>query len=591
MSPADDQPAALPAVPSAEPANAAATAPTAEPDFAAIPEAELTLQRRLRLSLVWIVPLLALVIGAVLVVRATLQTGPSITISFRSAEGLEAGKTEVRFKEVVVGRVIKVSLHPDKQQVLVSVQMDKAGRDINLQGTRFWVVRPRIGAAGVSGLSTLLSGAYIAADPGASEQDERDFVGLDAPPLVLRGEPGRSFELRADDLGSLDIGWPVYYRRLRVGRVVGYGLAPNGLGVLVQVFIESPHENLVSRQTRFWNASGVDVALNASGLTVNTQSLTSVIAGGIAFAQPADALSASPAPAGDQFKLFASERAALAPQDGAALRVRMVFEQSVRGLDAGAPIDLQGIELGTVRSVMLQANPAAGAKLPVEVMADLYPQRLGAIRDRLLKAGEPAAKADRRLIGRLVGQGLRAQLRNGNLLTGSLYVALDFAPKAPAVVFNADAMVPNLPTVGGSLNDMLAQMADVVDKLSKVPFDEIGSSLTETLKSATATSVALQRSLAGADATIRQLTPEAQKTLAELQQTLQAAQKALAGVQSSLGDGDSPLLRQGGQTLAELQRAAQALRGLADYLQRHPESLLRGKPADPATNPPGEGKK
>ena len=588
MSPADDQPA--PPVQPPPPAGSSGNPESAVPE-PAIPEAELTLHRRLRLSLVWIVPVLALVIGAVLVVRSLLLIGPSITISFRSAEGIEAGKTEVRFKEVVVGRVTKVSLHPDKQQVLVSVQLDKAGRDINVIDTRFWVVRPRIGAAGVSGLSTLLSGAYIAADAGASDQYEREFVGLDTPPLVLRGEPGRSFELRADDLGSLDIGWPVYYRRLRVGRVVGYGLAPKGVGVLVQVFIESPHEYLVTRLTRFWNASGVEVTLNASGLTINTQSVASVIAGGIAFAQPADALPASPAPAGERFKLFASERNAMAPEDGVPLRVRMVFDQSVRGLEPGAPIDLQGIEMGVVRSFMLQPEAAVGPNLPVEVLADLYPQRLGAIRERVVKAGEPADKADRRLIGRLVNRGLRAQLRNGNLVTGRMFVALDFVPKAAPVRFDPAAVVPTLPTVSGSLNDMLAQVSEVVGKLSKVQFDEIGSSLTETLKSATATSNALQKTLAGADTTMRQITPDAQKSLVELQTTLQAAQKTLGTLQRTLGDSDSPLLHQGGQTLSELQRAAQAMRGLAEYLQRHPESLLRGKPTDAPTTTTGGGTK
>ena len=305
-------------------------------------EPVLARQNRLHLSLVWIVPLVALIIGIVLVVRSVTQSGPEIVIEFRSAEGLEAGRTEVRYKEVMVGQVRRVKLSPDLKRVLVTVALDKSVARLAVEDTRFWVVRPRIGTGGVSGLATLLSGAYIGLDAGVSEAARSEFTGLDLPPLILRGEPGRSFVLRADDIGSLDVGSPVYHRRIRVGRVVGYTLQADGKSVLVQVFIEAPHERLVTTQSRFWNASGIDVSLGASGLTVNTQSIASVLAGGLAFAAPELAEPGTAAAQGQQFTLFATQRAALAPEDGEPLRVRMVFNQSLRGLEIGAPVELLG---------------------------------------------------------------------------------------------------------------------------------------------------------------------------------------------------------------------------------------------------------
>ena len=360
-------PAPQPAPPppgGAAPAVAAARAAEADAHHP-LPAVSRTIKHRI--SVVWLVPLLALLVGGVLVVRALLERGPEITIAFRSAEGLEAGRTEVRYKEVVVGRVAKVRLSADRQQVLVDVGLDKGAASLAVDDTRFWVVRPRIGTAGVSGLGTLFSGAYIGVDAGSSEESQSYFTGLEAPPFVLRGEPGRSFILVADDLGALDVGSLVYYRRTRVGRVVGYALDPVRDTLGVQVFIESPYESLVSVDTHFWNASGVDLTLDASGLTFNTQSLASVLVGGIAFAHPGPGPRGQQAPEGERFYLYANQKAALAAPDGVPLRVRMIFRQSLRGLAVGAPVDLLGVEIGTVRDIAVRYDPAArrpGAQVP-----------------------------------------------------------------------------------------------------------------------------------------------------------------------------------------------------------------------------------
>lgn len=553
-----------------------------------IPEPTVVRGRRVRLSLAWIVPIAALVVGAVLIARTLAQAGPDITITFRNAEGLEAGRTEVRYKEVVVGKVTKVALSPDRERVLVSVKLDKSVENMAVDDTRFWVVRPRIGLAGVSGLGTLFSGAYIGLDAGVADEPRLHFTGLESPPYLLRGEAARSFVLSAPELGSLDVGSPVYYRRTRVGRVVGYSLDPVKDALAVQVVIEAPNDRLVTAQSRFWNASGVDLTLNASGLTLDTQSVVSVLVGGVAFANPADAASAPPAADGQRFDLFPNRKLALAPPDGPPLRVRMVFEQAQRGLVTGAPVDMLGVEVGTVRKVALLPTGSA-ERFPVEVTADIYPLRLGSVRRQFVVPAAEQDHADALFLKRAVDAGLRAQVRTGNLLTGQLYVALDFIPKAAKATLNPLADPPTIPTVRGTLSDLQPQLADIVARLGKVKFDEIGSGLQDTLHSAGAAANGLQETLASANAAIRQLTPEAQAALTDVQKTLSTAQVTLANMDRNITRDDAALQRSFSQALAEVQRAAQALRVLGDYLQRHPEALVRGKPADPDPTKPSEG--
>lgn len=552
--------------------------PTDRPDPAGAqaPEPEVAPRRHWRVSLVWLVPIVAIIAGTVLGVRTWLGTGPTVTITFRTAEGLDAGRTEVRYKEVVVGRVVRVGLTEDRQHVVATVSLDAAAGDMAVEDTRFWVVRPRIGAAGISGLGTLLSGAYIGVDAGVSEKSQRKFTGLEAPPFVLRGEPGKSFVLDAPQLGSLEVGSPVYYRRARVGRVVGHALDPVKDALTVTVFVEAPYDQLVSTDSRFWNASGVDLALDANGLTVNTESLATLISGGVGFQNPPGAASAPRAADGAHFRLYRDRRTALRPPDGPRMRVRMVFEQSIHGLAVDAPVELLGFEIGTVEAVTLGHDPQRKT-FPVEVLADIYPQRLGRLRQALVgNAGDAA------FMQRLVENGLRAQLRNGNLLTGQIYVALDFVPQAPkASVADGDGRPLTLPTAPGGLQDMQQQIAEIVKRLGKVKFDEIGTDLQALLKSARGSSDTLQKTLANANATIDRLTPEAQAALAQVRDTLKSAQATLDNLDRNVARGDAPLQRNAAQTLTELQRAARALRVLSDYLQQHPESLLRGKPPDP----------
>ena len=321
----------------------------------------------------------------------------------------------------------------------------------------------------------------------------------------------------------------------------------------------------------------MDLALNANGLTLNTQTLASVLSGGLAFERPAEYARLPPAADGHRFALFADRKAAMAPPDGDPLRVRMVFEQSVRGLSVGAPIDFLGIEIGYVRSIDIDYDNKA-RRFPIEVTADLYPLRLGQARESLTEPGTDPARRDVLLLKRLVDNGVRAQARSGNLITGQMYIALDFMPRNQRVTLDTRSEVPSIPTVSGTLSELQPQLAEIVDKINKVPFDEIGRNLNGTLKEA--------------NRAIATLGPEAQKALVDVRKTLDDVQQTLGAARNTLGEADrnllspdAPLQRNAEQTMADLQRAAQSLRTLTDYLERHPESLLRGKPDDAKIGP------
>ncbi len=595
--PTQPQPAAVPPGPSPEPAGAGGA------DTVLMPKPVIVRAKRLRFSLVWLVPLLALLVGLVLVVRTLLQTGPLITITFPNAEGLEPGRTEVRFKEVVVGRVTKVGFSPDRGRVMATVRLDKSAANLAVSDTQFWVVRPRISTAGVSGLGTLFSGAYIDTDAGVSAQDHAHFTGLEVPPFALRGEPGRRFVLDANDLGSLEVGSPVYYRRTRVGRVVGYALDPRRDVLEVQVLIEAPNDTLVTTQTRFWNAGGIDVNVSASGLSVNTESIASLVVGGIAFATAPSASKPAAAPAGQRFVLFGDKRAALALPDGEPQRVRMLFAAGFRGLAAGATVEMLGTEIGTVRAVAMKFE-AGSSRFPLEVLADIYPARLGDARREFLRAAGGAGQSDAWLIKHLVERGLRARVLSGNLLTGQPYVALDLLPQAPKATVDIQQTALLIPSHSGG-GDLQQQAADIMQRIGRIRFEEIGASLEATLKNtkvasaslpdtlakASAATSALQQALGNADTAIQQISPQAQLALQEVQKSLKSLQGTLDGLDRNLVQPDAPLQRDASQALAEMQRAARALRVLGDYLQQHPETLLKGKPADASVGPTVEGRR
>lgn len=235
---------------------------------------------RWRNALIWLVPFIALIVAISMVIQARLSVGPEVVIAFRSAAGLEAGKTTVKYKDVTVGLVKDITLSPDNTQVLVRVTLSRSAQNLARADTRFWVVRPRVGVSGVSGIDTLLSGAYIGVDRGRSSESHYQFTGMETPPAIVNDMAGSQFMLEADDLGSLDINSPVYYRRIPVGRITSYQLRKDGRGIDIQVFIDAPYDRLVTADSRFWNVSGMDLSVGSDGFQLKTQTVAAILAGG-----------------------------------------------------------------------------------------------------------------------------------------------------------------------------------------------------------------------------------------------------------------------------------------------------------------------
>ena len=522
-----------------------------------LPEPHVDKANRWLPSLVWLIPLLAALIGLTLVVKSFVDQGPTVVVSFRSGDGLEAGKTKVKYKDVDIGLVRAISLSRDLSKVLVTIDMSKEARRFTVADTRFWVVKPRVGASGVSGLGTLLSGAYIGVDAGKSEENRTEFTGLEKPPQVARDEKGSSYILHGDNLGSIDVGSPVFYRRIQVGQVTGFDLDDAGRGIKMTVFVSAPYDQYVGKNTRWWHASGVDVRLDSSGFKINTQSLAALLVGGLAFESVNGLKPQVQAPGGTHFALAADQSSAMREPEGMPITTVLYFDQSLRGLSPGAPVDFRGIVMGEVRSVGVEFDPVKKSfRMPVTV--DMYPARLGHTFAETI-ANDQERNVGPQVLERLVARGLRGQLRTGNLLTGQLYVALDFFPNAAPVKMDTTQEVLEVPTVPNSLDELQTQIASIARKLDKVPFEDIGNNLRDTLKTANVLFKQLDA----------QVVPEMKDTLGEARKTFGEANQLLQK--------DSPVQSDLREALQQLTQTMQSLNALSDYLERHPESLIRGK--------------
>ncbi|OTU03317.1 mammalian cell entry protein [Acinetobacter baumannii] len=506
--------------------------------------------------LIWIIPLIALLIALSLAVKALLSNGPTIEVSFRTAEGLVAGKTTVRYKQVDIGVVRQIDLAEDRSHIIARIDLRKDASNFAAQDSRFWVVRPRIGTSGVSGIDTLLSGSYIEVDGGKSPEKKLEFTGLEIPPVITSDVPGKEFFLKADDLGSLDIGSPIYYRRINVGQITAYKLSDDGKSVELQTFIRAPYDKFVTTDTRFWQASGIDVTLNASGFNLDTQSLASIVAGGIAFGFPENS-NATVAANKSRFNLWDSKAEALKEPDGLPRGVIMYFDHSLRGLAVGAPIDFMGIEIGSIKSINAEFyNNYKQIRMRVEAV--IYPLRV--------ENGQ-ALNPNSDIFKDFVEHGWRAQMRTGNLLTGQNYIALDKFPKAkPATlqILNDGRVV--IPTTATELSGLQAQVSQIADKLTKFPLVEIGQDVRKTLKN-------MNTAIESTDKLVKQLdgkvAPGLQATLDDVRKTVRSSESILSS--------DAPLQQDVRKALQQMTRAAASLQLMADYIEQHPESIIRGK--------------
>jgi paraquat-inducible protein B len=550
-----------------------------EPNLDDLPQATVVRKKRMRFSIVWIIPILAAVVAIGIAIQRVLSEGPTITIVFKVAQGVEAGKTFIKYKDVNIGQVTAVQLSDDYAKVLVRAKIAKHAAGLMVKDAKFWVVEPRISLSGVSGLSTLLSGNYIGFEAGKSDEDERSFAGLDEPPPIT-DQKGRKFVLKASTLGSLGVGSPVYYRQLNVGQVAAYNLAPDGRSVEITLFVNSPYDKYVTAETRFWNASGINVSVGADGVDVHTESLTALIAGGLAFDIPPFATAGQPAAANSTFTLYRSRAVAMKQPDPVERRYVLFFDESVRGLSVGAPVAMYGIPAGEVADVGLSIDPKTQAIRP-RVVITFFPERM----IERIRAGQQAEATKalieatpetrmRNLRRQVEERGLRAQLRTGSLLTGELYVAFEYFPTAPKVKLDFSKDPLELPVVPGGLANLEAKLSSILTKIDNMPLNAIGTEVKDALATLTKTLKDADTLISRVDA---QWVPEVTKTLQDARHAIAAADRALTDADSTLLAKDSPAPQELRDTLQEVTRAARAVRVLVDYLERHPDVLIRGK--------------
>lgn len=546
--------------------------------FDNLPRATVEPQRRGRISIIWIVPLFAAVVAVGIAIQRILSEGPTITIVFKAAEGVEAGKTFVKYKDVSIGQVTAVKLASDYSHVVITAKIDKSAEGLMVEDAKFWVVEPRVTLSGVSGLGTLLSGNYIGFEVGKSKNKQRNFSGLEVPPPITKDQAGRQFTLKSQDLGSLGIGSPVYYRRLQVGQVIAYDFSADGQTLQIKVFINAPYDRYVNAETRFWNASGLDVSVGANGIDLRTQSLIALLAGGVAFDTPAMA-DRTAAGADMIFTLHRDQAAAMKQPEAIGARYVLYFNESLRGLSVGAPVTLLGLPAGEVTEVGLDFD-AKTTNVRGRVGIVTYPERLIAhLNQQQAENGKAALRNMQQrhaLIQRLVEQrGLRAQLRSGSLISGQLFVALDYFPNTAKAKVDWSRDPVELPVTASTVADIEAKLTSVITKLEKLPYDEIGADLTKALATLNQTLQDTSKAINHIDSDV---TPGLKTTVEEINRAINSADAVLRNTDATLVGRDAPAQQELRDALQEIARAARSVRALVDYLERHPEALIRGKP-------------
>ena len=541
-------------------------------------------ERRLRISLIWAIPAVTLLIAGWLTWDTLSRRGPEITIRFDSADGLQAKQSQIRTRDVELGVVEKGALSADRRYVIVTARMTRESEPLLTDKAQFWVVKPRFFAGSVSGLETLVSGAYIQLEPsGDGGEPKRDFAGLEDPPILHSAVPGHSFRLKSSRIGSLNPGSPILFRDLAVGEVLGWDVGEMANDVIIHAFVRAPYDRYVHDRTVFWNASGASVQLGGTGLKLELESLRALVLGGIAFETPDDATASPSAQENHEFNLFADHTSAEAATYNRSLRFVSYFNGTVSGLGVGAPVMLLGIRIGAVTDVTLRYDATKDAVV-VMVQYEVEPDRITRLK---LPVGE---SLDKEMLD-LVRRGLRIRLESANMITGSKQLTLDIVPGAPDAAYDkiGDAYV--LTPLDGD-GDIAASAGALIARLNAIPFEQIGDNLNKTLAGAngtindpklreaiseltetlTSTKTLMSSLNKGADPLLRRLPEIAQ----EVDEAVKHANQLVASLDDNHGPG-SQFGRDTNRLMAQLSDAARAIRILADLLSRHPEALIRGR--------------
>jgi len=558
------------------------TPPSPEPTETA------AVRRHLGFSWIWLLPLSALVLVAYLFYDLAAQRGPNITITFPSADGLVAQQTLVRYKAVTLGVVEEIELSDDLSHVVARVQMSEEAEELLNDKTHFWVARPRFsgGLSGLqTGLETLVSGAYVAMDPGPrGGKRQTRFVGLEKPPSMRRDQPGSVYFLQAQAIGGIGEGAPIYYRDVNVGEVLSYELSE--AEVRLRVFVQAPYDKQVKQETRFWNSSGVSIDTGANGLHLELQSFKTLLAGGISFRNPPSAERLTQVKPEATFRLYPNAEEAEMDFYGRSVPYVSYFLSSVRGLSKGSDVHMFGKPLGTVTDVDLVRDPRSGQenRLVARVAYVLQPERALRHADRAALEGDGMRA--------LLRDNLKVVLRTSSLLTGQKELSLEYVPGTETSVVAQEGGAWILPSSTDNLEDVGATVAQIADKLNRIPFEQMGKNANEILvsvKRATA-SPKLEHAMASLDSALQEVAALALEArtnlgpaLARLPAISEKLETAVDGANQALGQSgygsDSTVQRQLERTMSQVADAARSIRLLADFLNRHPEALVSGRKA------------
>lgn len=510
--------------------------------------------RRRRFSYVWLIPLIAAVIAAWLGYRTYMEQGPLLTLSFNNADGLNAGQTQVKYKAVALGTVESIDLSKDNSHVIVRVRMNNVGARFLTSHARFWVEGAHLSLTDPSSIGSLVSGAYIAVDPGKPGGHFQDhFVGLEGPPGVRSDEPGRTYILTTDRIGSLRTGSPVLFRGATVGEVLGYNLGNGLTPVKVSIFVRAPFDDLVRPQSQFWNSSGIAFVVQPGQFRLEFDSLQALLTGAVTFNLPQAAANTRPSAANAVFPLYGSQSQAESASYARLIPAVAYFHESVAGLQKGAAVEILGMQIGVVTGVSLILDPHTGEE-KVRVAMALQPERNAHEADFKTSA-ETAA-----LIDKFVNRGMRAEVTTASYLTGEKVISFVTVPGAKPVKLQMEGDAYVLPTQPSNLNGALASLSNIAAKLEQVPFDQLADNLNRLLKTANGTLGSRQ-------------TKEA---ITSLSSSMKSLNVTLRMLKEDYGN-DSEFQRDLEELMRQATGALSSLRQLSDYLDRHPSSLVFGR--------------
>lgn len=520
--------------------------------------------KQARLSPIWIVPVVALLIGLWLIYDNYTKAGKQITLSLTNAEGIEAGKTKIKVHSVDIGLVEQVTLSEDLTHIEVLARITPKAQPMLVKDTQLWVVKPRIGLEGISGLNTVISGAYIQLQPGKSLEETDQFTVLDQPPISLNGAKGVHVNLIGKVGNSLRVGDPVTYQGLRVGRVVSASFDPKQRQMQHELFIEHPYDVLVTDNTRFWTSVGIDVKLDAEGFKASVPTVESLIAGGVSFGHADDRPMGNPVRSETTFELFANEESARQQTYDQYLEYVLLVNDTVRGLSKGAPVEFRGLRVGTVMNVPWKFNSPERKKdfrYAIPVLIHLEPGRLA-------ENGMADLQEWKTRVAQMLQGGLHATLKSGNLITGSVFVDLNMDGRAHQTYHRERFEgLPVMPTSATNLAQIEQKLSDLLDKLNGLKLEPVLSGLDKNLQQSEKT----MQEIRGLSQQVNQLLsqPDLQQMPANINQTMQALRTTLKGLSP-----DAPAYQELTTTLQRLDKALRDIQPLAHTLNEQPNAIL-----------------